>query len=357
MKYLYYCNSTYQLVSLLNLHYQRKYNDFENIDNYSADLIVLNAFDGAKEIVDILKKGSVFDSVWLIEKRKKNTHFKTFIHLLFPKNNIKEYISCYDFENKYDYINTPKYSNVIASIWQMNKKAKLQLLDEGLATYNATVALESHSTLYRNFYRFFNGFKDFNDYKRVYVNNLDFVISKNSKYCQIPKSLKIKKEIFSNFNGLINDEIEKNIIWFDQYYEEHNKKKVIETTLEELKKYKDEILFFPHPRKPYTADDFLCQKEKNLWEIRLINDETINNKCLITYNSTACFSPKIMFDYEPYIIMVYSLDNTHSRNFDENVNRLLNIYRDKEKIMIPKTEEELKRYINLTIRRINENKY
>ena len=72
MRYLYYCNSTYQLLNILNLHYQRQNLGFENIDNYSADLIITNAFSYAEEIYKAIKKQNVFSRIYLLDKPKDN---------------------------------------------------------------------------------------------------------------------------------------------------------------------------------------------------------------------------------------------------------------------------------------------
>ena len=61
MHYLYYCNSSYQLLNVLNLHWHRQNAGFEQISDYSADLILLNSFPGADEIVEIIKNEQIFN--------------------------------------------------------------------------------------------------------------------------------------------------------------------------------------------------------------------------------------------------------------------------------------------------------
>ena len=50
MRYLYYCNSAYQILTVINLHWHRKHAGFENIDHYEGDLIILNSFEEAEDI-------------------------------------------------------------------------------------------------------------------------------------------------------------------------------------------------------------------------------------------------------------------------------------------------------------------
>ena len=68
MRYLYYCNSTYQLLNILNLHWHRQNAAFESIDDYHGDLMIQNSFEGAEQIARIIESESAFDSVLLVNK-------------------------------------------------------------------------------------------------------------------------------------------------------------------------------------------------------------------------------------------------------------------------------------------------
>ena len=64
MRYLYYCNSAYQILTVINLHWHRKYADFENIDHYEGDLIILNSFEEAEEIANLIKSKDIFKNLY-----------------------------------------------------------------------------------------------------------------------------------------------------------------------------------------------------------------------------------------------------------------------------------------------------
>ena len=137
MRYLYYCNSAYQLLNILNLHYHRKNKGFENIDNYDGDLLMLNTFDYAKEIYEIIKKEKIFSEIRLIEKAFNKGSFHSILTIMdlfspsfYMKN--KYGIGKDEVYNRYDYIVTPKYSTVVDQIWRLNRKAKLQLIEDVL---------------------------------------------------------------------------------------------------------------------------------------------------------------------------------------------------------------------------------
>lgn len=341
MKYLYYCNSLYQLITLLKLHFQRKENGFEDITNYSADLIMLNAFAGANDLCELLESKNIFNRIWLIDKNNnKKGHINTLINLFIPSTCIKDFgFDINEIKNMYDVIDTPKYSKIIAAIWQLNRKAELQLFDEGFASYENVTSLESHSMIYSKFYKYFNNGKTFYDYKVYYLNKKDMAVYPNDKHVEIPitkDEMNWLKELFSKIKGANS----KKIFWFDQYYDRKDRKDAIYKTLKVLENYKDDVLFCPHPRKPIKSNVFENQVDKSLWEINVLNNPNINESCLITFNSTACLSPKILFDYEPYVIMTYSLIDS-TKNIEDYVQKAKKIYRANNRVITPKNEEEL----------------
>ncbi len=73
--------------------------------------------------------------------------------------------------------------------------------------------------------------------------------------------------------------------------------------------------------------------------------EEIEQKILIALNSTAAFSPKMLFGAEPTVILLYRLMKTSEevrRKRDQQYENLATIYTDRSKVIIPETEEELK---------------
>jgi hypothetical protein len=76
--------------------------------------------------------------------------------------------------------------------------------------------------------------------------------------------------------------------------------------------------------------------------------EDIDDRCLVSINSTALFNPKLLFDQEPYIIFVYKLVKLFYdwSLFEGTIKLFVEEYRDKEKIMIPESIEELREYLD-----------
>ena len=70
MRYLYYCNSAYQILSVINLHWHRKYASFEDIDDYDGDLVILNSFTQAEKIAELIDEKKIFRKVILVNMKR-----------------------------------------------------------------------------------------------------------------------------------------------------------------------------------------------------------------------------------------------------------------------------------------------
>ena len=79
-------------------------------------------------------------------------------------------------------------------------------------------------------------------------------------------------------------------------------------------------------------------------------NESFEDKTLISVFSTACLSPKMLFDEEPVVVLLYKLVDLHlMTNINENTFQIAyqirSMYRDQSKVKIPETLEDLKRIL------------
>lgn len=350
MHYLYYCNSSYQLLNVLNLHWHRQNAGFEQIPDYSADLMLLNRFPGADEIVEIIRNENTFKRVILLEKKYNSGVFHavyTLLDLVFPsffmkdKHNFKRS----EVHNKYDVIVAPKYSFVVDQMWRLNKNADLELIEDGTASYHLAIPFEPDSKRIKKARKLFKN-NSFTDYRNMYlVSSALYTGPDPEKVVEIPEFdpdyfLKIKS-LFSSFGKYE----EKDIYWLSQFLNNVKFNEMVDEILKNLVPYKDRILFVQHPRKHldnvYGFDE---TDGKQIWEIQILNMNDIDNKLFISIHSTAGFSAKMLYDKEPYLIFFYKMGERWvtetSHEFDEFLERFRNSYRNPEKIMVPETMEE-----------------
>ena len=356
MRYLYYCNSAYQLVNILNLNWHRKYDNFENINNYESDLIVLNAFNGAKEITELLSKSNDFNNVILVHKTKNSGVFRrisTLLDIIIPNRYLNARGINTNLRNTYDYLVVPKVSKVALSIWLLNKNAKIQLFEEGMGTYYGGKHMCYEYNTHQDIYQFLNGGKKFENYEAIYLNDSRLYQDKDiDKVVEIPKyNNKYLEELKNMFGNVTFKDTGKNIYWIGQYLVGVNTDDNInETIVDSLKEYIDDVIFCPHPRIKIDIDENIKKLESNkIWELSLLNINDIDNKCFLSIYSTAIFSAKLLYDQEPYMILTIKMlkneDNKHFKTMENIIELFKKTYRNPEKIMMPESKEELKECI------------
>ena len=353
MRYLYYCNSTYQLLNLMNLHWHRKNAGFEKIVDYKADLLLLNSFDDAPEICKIVLNDGVFDHIFFIDKAYNTGPFHSVVSLidaLSPAFYMKDkyQIEKKEITNKYDVIMAPKYSMVVDQIWKLNKYAKLHLYEDGIGSYYDDIPFEPRSAIFKTVNKL-QRHGDFWNYESLYVVDKKMFSGKYpERVKEIPKFNEVYlnhvKELFHDF--AFNNYGEKDIFWLSQFLNNEEYNRMVDEVLQKLLPYKERVLFCQHPRKHLENKyGFTESDKKQIWEMKLLNMDDINRKLFVSIHSTACFSAKMLFDFEPYVILFYklgSLEVAHvSNEFEQTLLKFRNSYRNPEKIMIPESMEEL----------------
>lgn len=364
MRYLYYCNSTYQLLTIINLHWHRKYAGFENIKDYHGDVIVMNSFSGASDVVKALKKHEVFDDIRLVDKTYNSGRFhalQTILDAFFPMYYLKgkHGFTKKEIYDRYDVLMVPKYTTIVGAIWRVNKKASLYLFEDGLGTYYLNVdLLKPHSRLYKLIYKLGLA-KDFSNFEKLYLNAPGLYTGEwNKNVLGIPAfdedALIQIRGYFTDFAGIQNEE-NKDIYWLAQTLENDETIRIIKEVLDTLKAYKERVLYCPHPRWPEKEKPYYdMAPEKQVWEMKLLNMPNVDKKLFISIHSTACLTPKLLFNKEPYLILFYPMIDKKviegNERFEKTMELFIKQYKNPDKIMLPKTTEEfiecVKKYTN-----------
>lgn len=108
---------------------------------------------------------------------------------------------------------------------------------------------------------------------------------------------------------------------------------------------KKQCMIKPHPReKNKIFDGKYIENTTMPFEV-MCYSQNFSEKALVSNFSTAVFMPKILFNQEPKIILLYKLMEMYRRDnslFDDEIVRdFIKLYKDKNKIFIPTNIEEL----------------
>lgn len=365
MNYFYYVNSAYQLLNVINLNDHRKNDHFENIEDYHADLYILNTFKGAENLYEKIKDKGYFDNIYMIEKKVNKGRLHSLYSLLDCLSPSFYFKSKYGFSKeelrtRYDVICPPKYSVFVDQMCRMNKNAEIELFEEGLASYHPLDLLKRIPSIYKKADKILHNLTDMKAYKRLYLVDKSMYIRENpERVVEIPKYRKeLLNELCELFSDLNSTE-QKKIYWICQFLNNREFLEMLDVLLGKLNKYHDDVLFCQHPRQhmdnKYGFDE---NDGSHIWELKLLNIKDIDKKLLISVHSTACFSPKMLFDMEPYVLFYYRLGTQEATqvvpSFEKMVEDFRNSYRDPEKVMVPSTMEELEECLEVYYRKVNE---
>jgi hypothetical protein len=329
------------------------------------DLYVLDHSPECYRYYLILKESKVFKQVYFLKTRetyslkKKNKvsnllsyRKKAFNALNYKRleNNIPNKESCYESI----FVAYPDLPTQIIYYYfkKQNFEVKFNLFEDGIYTYNALN--KKDSWLRVRFSRMVFGSYVLEDCKSVYAYKPNFVNIKNKgiERLKIPEMKKSKDHGFEIINKLMGfDEshieyLSNKCIFFDQPFgfDEIMKQqsKLLKIICEIMGPENVGVKIHPRTQENLYQDTCNVINIKIPFEILELNFD-INNIILISVLSTACLNPKIVFNEEPYVILLYKLIELQGTDnaFLDIVLKVKNSYNNKNRFFIPETVEEL----------------
>ncbi len=343
-------------MNILNLHDQRKHAGFESVKDYEGELMVQNSFQGAEAISKIIKEKGYFEKIYLVDKSFNNGKFhtlQTLLDQLFPAYYLsdKYHLDINEIKGRYDVISAPKYSMLVDQLWRLNKKASLHLYEDGIGTYSYNILFYPRSKRIEQFRKLFQ-VNRFEDYERLYLVNPDMYIGEHAdRVYKLPHfAPSFLDEIRQDFLSFSMGYEEKKIYWLSQFLNNKEFNEMMAEVLKTLVDYKEDVLFCQHPRTHMeNIHGFAETDGKQIFELLELNMHDIDKKLFVSIHSTACFTAKMLYDREPYVLMFYRLGDPKvtyvTAEFEECVARFKASYRDPDKIMIPNDIDEFKECI------------
>lgn len=113
---------------------------------------------------------------------------------------------------------------------------------------------------------------------------------------------------------------------------------------------KENTVCKPHPRSTgrTSADIELYKKQELPMEILYGGMEDIESRILVSYTSTAIFTPVILFDKEPIVISLHRMlpHKQSTEIFEPIFEKFKGIYKHPDRVAAPKTEDELSEFLS-----------
>lgn len=318
----------------------------------NADLFIYQEIPNYQEKIKKITKLNLFKNIFVVRKlydsnskfvRKivtfsRGIRFSYFRKIMCPEVKSEHYLI----------LMVGSYNHISQYFCNSFQHDYLYYIDDGLGSYNGNV----HNTNIRPLNKLLmKTLHKYDEVEKLYVNCLGMCKSKISRSInQIPVSLE-------NDNNCIKSifEEEKDAVYKrgDLIYLRYPEKdvqthfsKVDECIKKVCSKYKDDFIIRRHPRDINSPikDEYRYDLVNNFWE-NVCANEIVDTNILIGDYSTAQFTPKVLFNKEPYVVFLFLLF-PHSDNYKleymEVVKSLQEVYQDHSKVIIPKNIDDFK---------------
>ena len=359
----YFCTSSFQLIPIMALALER---------GETADLYIDPQFKNINQLAEQLQDAGLFCNVVVIDSKlvhKKYLtaksavlkHFQIARSYLYVNEIVKD-ILLDETVYRHMFISSKAYIPRLVYLYivKNNLGTELRYFDDGIGSYYANNAYTPRSSD-KFIRRVLFGEKAVKLNCRKYLFSPDFYSLMNPQRSEkvevIPriigneKLIQILNRIFTfDNNSLIQERYILLDVLKSTLFTKDNRNKLLSiyNMLVESIGY-DEIIVKKHPR---TLENENLKVKYYLntgvpFESICMNTD-MNQKVLISYGSTAVSTPKILFDQEPIIILLYRLvhsktinDKSYDKLLDDFFTKIQQLYIDKAKVIIPDSIYEL----------------
>lgn len=347
------CDTPLQILN--TVQYVKKYLN-RNTDN--IDIFIYHQFKNSEIISERIKKSMLFRNVYDIRRFKEYSavvqKLVTLWRMFYPQKFLKNYLKDpkISFEPGYDCFVFAFPTTLVFALQSLYKPAKVIILEDGIGTYVGDITDDYSSGSLRFFRKIFR--------------NLNLSLLPDCYCVRCPEFLstvdETKKMVLDNTSECLdvlntifeykNNDIYRTgkMVFLTQPLNERRGylEKAYKKILDVLYGYRSGMIVRKHPRDTgVDYSDFMQDNVDNMWELECCNT-ICDDHVLIGGFSTAQLMPKILTGAEPALIFLYKLlfdteelGSAFWVDTTELIRKFKDNYKDKTKILIPETAEEL----------------
>lgn len=347
------CTTPYQIIGAISITLG---------NNLDADLYVFGMFPNYEDVCENIRKQGVFQKVIAIDCSKIGgpSREKAFLQMVFSKKVVSAFLP-YDAVYKTYYSSSRAHPKILLQnvLLQRNPTMKRVIYEDGMGTYSGN-SHPLNATRMKSIAEKILGWKlDVPENTTMMANVPELV--------EVPEYLRghaVDKMPRLDFNETTGDLLNKIFAVDDS--KKINSKVIIFDTLRPNPSYLNEedfevldkcyrmigdyfaenVIVKPHPRSRNVGsyDIGLYEFQEVPMEVLYAGMNNLDELVLITYTSSAVFTPKIMFDKEPTVISLHRLlNNTKSSIIFEPIYiKFKSIYSKQDKVCAPENLDEMK---------------
>lgn len=348
------CTTPYQVIGAISITI---------CNQLDADLYIFGMFPNYNIIAEKIKKYNYFSNVHTIDCSKivAASRLEGFWQMLFAESTVNKYL--------------PKkvaYHSYYSSSRALPKTILQHVLLKRNSDMNHVIYEDGMGTYIKNSHPL-NVTKLKSIAERILGWNLDdpnkiSIMAYIPELVEVPEYLKghtveqmprlnFNKKIIDMFEDVFNinqsDHIKEKYIIFDTLRLKDDKKfKTLDKCYEIIAECVgiSNVINKPHPRSRVSNNSNISvyQNQEIPMEILYANMSDLDQKVLISFTSSAVFTPKILFNKEPQVISLHRIfkESTMSMLFEEVYKKFKETYTDMDKVSAPESIKELKETIS-----------
>ena len=347
-------DTPYQTLNALNLYW----NHYRDKESVTADIYVVDQFRNARQIFEQIQKQELFANAYFLRREENRfmpqgwkRSLRVAYSYLNPRHAIRNQFDGKIPHKKYDVVFSAVMQCFTASLLKLNPKADYMLFDDGTGSYSGDVVANGGGKAYKLFSKLTGTGANAARPKKLFVNNVPMCHSTSAdEICAMPQFnqefLNVAYEVFSVTK---QEQPLEGIILLSQPGDNEYHEKYMQSLVDWVRPWKEQVLVRMHPRdrayERYT--DFAVDDKGEMWELK-ISQMDMDKVMLVGHYSTAHMTPKLLYNKEPWLMFTFFM-NVPEAQLSEGHPAwdLVNSYTHKERILFPRSEEELAQQINM----------
>ncbi len=348
------CTTPYQIMGAVCIAAEKK---------LVADLVLAGVFSGYREIGERIRETGVFRNVVIppLEKYWRPGKKGVVKQMLRARSLVEEFLPREWVYGTYYYSSRANLKNILLhELYRRNPKLRLVLYEDGLGTYQRDSHVLNTSSS-RSLAEKFLGWNLYRPERTTVLVNLpelfekpdsmrDCPVEKMPAFNSDPARVEMLKYVFGVRE---EDRITRRAVIFDPMRSRKEALAERERIMDECYDLcaealgRENLIVKPHPRSrdKTTAQVDLYEGTSIPMEVLYADMDNLDDRVLITYASSAVYTPKMFYDREPWVLNLFRItDNTGGQvsEWEAPYLKFRGVYRNPEKLMAPATLEELR---------------
>lgn len=348
------CTTPYQVMGAISITIEQQ---------LEADIYIFGMFPGYAEVADRLKGKGIFANVYPVDAATFRAPGRKGALIQMAK--CRKVVAIFlPNESAYNFFYASSRAHIknlfLHELLRRNKDLQIVVYDDGLGMYSKSSHV-LNTTKIRSFAEKLFGWNLYIPERMSYMVNMPelFEQPESHKQCKVlrmpnlPNNSGNKRLLMDVFGAGNDDYIKERVIIFDSLRgfdkERDRKMKELDTCFAFAGECfgKENVIMKPHPRsKGKTSADIRLYANTSVpMEVLYAGMENLDDKILITYASSAVYTPKMFLDAEPIVINLYRITDNQDgpvSEWEESYIKFKKIYRDSSRVMAPETIEEFK---------------